>query len=173
MRDELVDRMDWQCWIDHKNQSETSHASNWHKVLDRIVAQTSVYEWVGGQRRVGPHEERIAVCRLMMDVKRSQRSVRSRAIFDDNRLAEYRAELVRNDAANRVAPAARTKHVNDSERPRRIIVGIKRRTEQCGPSSHENEKQLFHAEFLPGHFTVQGKPAEGALMSAWTINCGR
>jgi len=43
----------------------------------------------------------------MMDVKRSQRSVRSRAIFDEDRLAEYRAELVRNDAANRVAPAAR------------------------------------------------------------------
>ncbi len=81
----------------------------------------------------------------MMDVKRSQRSVRSRAIFDEDRLAEYRAELVRNDAANRVAPAARTKHVNDSERPRRIIVSKKRRTEQCSRRGSYNEKQLFHA----------------------------
>src|SRR5262245_36550259 len=129
--DELVDRMDWQCWIDHKNQSETSHAGDRHKVLDRIVAQAPVYEWVGGQRRAGPHAERIAVRRLMMDVESSQRSVRSRAIFDEDRLAEYWAELVGDDAANRVAPAARTKHVNDGDRPRRIIVGIKRRTEQC------------------------------------------
>src|SRR5215469_13430048 len=84
----------------------------------------------------------------MMDVKRRQRSVRARAIFDDDRLAEYQAELVRNDAGNRVAPAARTKHVNDCERPGRIIVGIKRRTEQCGPRSHENENELFHARSL-------------------------
>src|SRR5262244_2998492 len=84
----------------------------------------------------------------MMDVESSQRSIGSRTIFDDDRLAEYWAELVRNDAGNRVAPAARTKHVNDCNRPGRIIVGIKRRTEQCGPRSHENENELFHARSL-------------------------
>jgi hypothetical protein len=35
----------------------------------------------------------------MMDVKSSQRSVRSPSIFDDDRLAEYGAELVRDDPA--------------------------------------------------------------------------
>jgi hypothetical protein len=53
--DQLLDRMDRQVWIDHEHQSETSHAGDRHKVLDRIVAQVPVYEWVGSQRRVGPH----------------------------------------------------------------------------------------------------------------------
>jgi hypothetical protein len=67
----------------------------------------------------------------MMDVRGSQRSIRSRAIFDDDRLAEQRAELVSDNAANRIAGAARTKHGNEGDWPRRIIIGKKRRTEQC------------------------------------------
>src|SRR5262249_7374837 len=35
--DQLLDRMDRQCWIDHQHQSETSHPGDRHKVLDRIV----------------------------------------------------------------------------------------------------------------------------------------
>src|SRR5262249_20729679 len=120
-----------------------------HKVLDRIIVQVLVYERVGRQRRVGCHQERIAVRRLMMDVKRGQRSVRSRAIFDDDRLAECGAELVGDDARNRVAAAARTEHVDDGNRPRRIIVGISRRTEECSYGGYQNEGKLFHGVIPP------------------------
>lgn len=44
----------------------------------------------------------------MMDVDSSQCSIGSRTIFDDDRLAECGAELIGDDAANRVARAART-----------------------------------------------------------------
>src|SRR5262245_64515919 len=63
------------------------------KSLIGVIVQVLVYERVGRQRRVGCHQERIAVRRLMMDVKRGQRSVRSRAIFDNDRLAEWAPSL--------------------------------------------------------------------------------
>src|SRR5262252_1243617 len=80
----------------------------------------------------------------MMDVKRGQRSVRSRAIFDNDRLAECGAELVGDDARNRVAAAAWTEHVDDRNRPRRIIGGISRRTKECSYGGYQNEGKFFH-----------------------------
>src|SRR6516165_5958588 len=142
--------MDGQVRIDDQHQGETSHPRDRHKVRDRIIVQVLVYEWVSGQRRVGPHQERIAVRWLMVDIKSGQRSIRSRAILDEDRLAEYRAELVGDDAANRVTGAARAEYGNDGDRPRRIIVGIKRRTEQCSYGGHQNDSKFFHASFLPG-----------------------
>ena len=58
-----------------------------------------MYEWVGGQRRVGRHKERIAIRRLMMNVKSSQCSIRPRAIFDDDWLAKQGGEMFGDDAA--------------------------------------------------------------------------
>src|SRR5262245_22426547 len=83
----------------------------------------------------------------MMDVKRGQRPIRSRAIFDDDRLAECGAKLVGDDAGNRVAAAARTEHVNDGDRSRRIIVGMKLRPEQC--CRRQNKSKLLHGVIPP------------------------
>src|SRR6516162_93779 len=85
----------------------------------------------------------------MMDIKGGQRSVRSWAIFDVDRLAECGAELVGDDPRNRVAAAARTEHVDDGNWPRRIIVGISRRTEECSYGGYQNEGKFFHGVIPP------------------------
>src|SRR5262249_57185096 len=81
--------------------------------------------------------------------KGGQRSVRSWAIFGDDRLAECGAELVGDDPRNRVAAAARTEHVDDRNRPRRIIGGISRRTEACSYGGYQNEGKFFHGVIPP------------------------
>src|SRR6516225_7737855 len=116
--------------INYQHQSEAANARNRHKVLDGVVVDILVYEWVSGKRRVGSHQQRVAVRWLMMDVKRCQRSVGTGTIFDNDRLPEHWAELVGNDAADRVAGAARTKDGNKRNWPRWIIVGgMKGRTD--------------------------------------------
>jgi hypothetical protein len=85
----------------------------------------------------------------MMNVKSGQCSIRPRAIFDDDWLAEQGTEFIGDDAANRVAAAAWTEHVNQGDRPRRIIVGRKCRAEQCCYGGDENEGELFHGIIAP------------------------
>src|SRR5215468_12080959 len=102
--------MDGQFRVDYEHQREASHACDRHKVFDWIVVEVPVYERIGRERRVRPHQERIAIRGLMMDVRGSQRAIRSGASFDDDWLAEQRTELLGDNAANRVAGAARTKH---------------------------------------------------------------
>jgi hypothetical protein len=79
----------------------------------------------------------------MMDVESSQRPIGSRTIFDDDRLAECGAELIGDDAANRVAGAARTKHGNDCDRPRRIIVGTKAAVNNVAAAAAKMRSSFF------------------------------
>src|ERR1700730_2134112 len=105
--------MDRQPFINHQHQREASYPRDRYKILDRIAVQAFVYEWVSGKRRVGPHQQRIAVRRLMMDVLRRQRSIGARAILDDDGLSERGTKLVADDAAKRITSAAGTEHRND------------------------------------------------------------
>src|SRR5579863_5787003 len=81
----------------------------------------------------------------MMDVERCQCAIGSRPILHDDGLPKHGTELVGDDAAYRVAGAAGAEHRNESDRPRRIVFGIKRRTEQCGYGGDENERKSFHS----------------------------
>src|SRR5579864_7478642 len=80
----------------------------------------------------------------MMDVECGQRSVGARPILDDDRLAEYRTELVTNDPADRIAGAAGSEHGHNRDRSRWVIFGVKRRAEQCRHGGCANEDKLFH-----------------------------
>jgi hypothetical protein len=82
-------------------------------------------EWIGGQRRIGPHQKIVAIGRLMMDVERGQRAVGARPILDDDRLPERLAERIGDDAAERVAGAAGTERIDEGDRPRWKIFGVK------------------------------------------------
>ena len=53
----------------------------------------------------------------MMDIKRGYCSVSARAVLDDDGFSKRGTKLVADDAANRVAGAARAKHGNDGDRP--------------------------------------------------------
>src|SRR5262245_30243002 len=92
----------------------------------------------------------MAIWRRARDIKRSERSVRTRAILDDDGFLECHTERLGDDTANRIAAAAGAEHGNEGDRLAGIVVGEKRRAEQCRPCGHENEAQFFHAWFLSG-----------------------
>src|SRR5262249_11299814 len=85
------------------------------------------------------------------DIKRGERSVRTRSILDDDGFLECHTERLGDDTANRIAGAAGAEYCNEGDRLAGIVVGEERRAEQCRRCGHENETQLFHAWFLSGY----------------------
>ena len=73
--------MDRQLGIDHQHQSEAAHARDRHEVIHHVVVDF-VQERIGGQRRIGPHQQRVAVGRLVMHVLRRHRAVGDGPILD-------------------------------------------------------------------------------------------
>jgi hypothetical protein len=105
---------------------------NRYEILHWVVIDVLVQIRIGGQRRVGPHQQRITIRRLVMDVKCGERAIGAWTILDNHRLTERGTELVGDDPADRVAGAAGAEHCNEGDRSRRVIASAKRRIEQRG-----------------------------------------
>ena len=59
--DQLLDRMDRQFRIDHQHQGEAADPGHRHEVLLDVVVDVLVQERIGRERRIGSHQQRIAV----------------------------------------------------------------------------------------------------------------
>src|SRR5262249_61947852 len=71
---------------------------------------------------LGAHEQRVAVGRRARDVEPGQRSVLARAVFDHDALLECGAEVLSEDASDRVAAAPGAERNNDRDRLARIAL---------------------------------------------------
>src|SRR5690242_16154380 len=79
-----------------------------------------------------------------MNVKRRERAIGTGAILDDHRLTQCRTELVRDDAAERIAGATGAEWINYRDRACGIVFGVKRGAETDSRGGGQNEKQLSH-----------------------------
>jgi hypothetical protein len=79
--------MDRQFWIDDEHQGEAADPRDRYEILHRVVVDILMQIRIGGKRRIGCHQQRIAVGGLVMNVKRSERAVCAGTVLDDHRLA--------------------------------------------------------------------------------------
>ena len=106
--------------MDDQHQRVASHPRDRREVLDRIVGDVLHQEGHGRMRAVGAHEQRVAVRRRARDVQRRKRAVRARTVLDHDGLLERDAEMLADDAGDRVGGAAGTERDDDGDRLARI-----------------------------------------------------
>src|SRR5262249_40191972 len=96
------------------------------------------------------HQQRVAVWRRARDVESGQCSASACTILDNDALLERDTERLGDHAANRVAGAARTKHIDQGDRLAWIVVGAERWAVQSAPAVMRMRSSLFMFMFLPG-----------------------
>ena len=148
-RKQVLHRLDRRLRIDHQYVRPGGENRNRREGFDRIV-----FERV--QRRVDrmrdrDDAQRIAVGRRHGAGFRAEGGAAAAAVFDVDLLAELRAEMLRDQAADHVVAAARRERDDQPYRSGRIIVGAGRRGERqqhCG-GLRETGQKIRHCFPLP------------------------
>ena len=148
----------------HQHQREASHPRHRREVLHRVVAHVLHQERDGRKRRVGRHQQRVAVRRGVRGVECGQRAVRARAVLDDDGLLERDAERLGDHAADRVAGAAGAEHGDEGDRLARIVVGAQRRAEQC---RRRRPRECRSSFFMRGSSLAVANVCSSARRFAW------
>src|SRR6266487_3283395 len=118
----------------------------------------------------------MAIWRRARDIKSGERSVGTRAILDDDAFLECHTERLGDHAANRIAGAAGAEHGNEGDRLAGIVVGEKRRAEQCRRCGHENETQFFmrgSSLAVASFYSLTRRSRAGAALSICAIEHSR
>ena len=154
------------------------------EVLARIVARTGVEAGIDRRRAGMRHGDRVAVRRGLGGDAHPEHARRAAAVVDDDLLAETGAELVGDDARNRVDAAARRERHDHGDRPRRILV-LRRRALQGWRGKAQNDggdkrSSALHAGLLlppddrrrhPGLFIADASPPPGRCSDRRASGC--
>jgi len=105
-RDQLGYRIRRNFRIDHQHEGQVAGARDRGKILDRIVAHVLEQIRIGRMRRIGRHEQRVAVGRGAGHVTRRDRTIGAGLVVDHGVDAERRAEFLADQARRGVGAAA-------------------------------------------------------------------
>ena len=116
------DRMHRQRRIDDQRESHLRRQRDRHEVLARIVGQALVDGGVGGERRAGHQQQRVAVGRRFGERDGRDHRAAARPVLDQHRLAEALRQLLSDGAGDEVHSAARRERHHQRDRPVRKIL---------------------------------------------------
>jgi hypothetical protein len=127
IRDQLLHAVDRQLGIHDDDHRDDHDAGDRREILDRIVGQLLEQEGIGRVRRVGGHEQRVAVRRRFRRGLGADDGRSARLVVDDEGLIEGGLELVGDEARDDVGGAAGGEGHDDPHRPVGIALGPDRR----------------------------------------------
>ena len=115
--------------IDHQHEHVSTGARDRREILHRIVGERLEQMGIGRMRRVGRHQQRVAVGRGARDVSGGDTPLR-RLVLDDDAPIERDRELLCDDTGDRVCAAAGGERHHDGDRLCRISLCACARGEQ-------------------------------------------
>ena len=130
-RDQVGDRFHRRIVVDHQEERRRRQQRHRHEILERLVGHLLAHRHVDGHGRAGGLHQRVAVRRRAHDLHGGERRRGARPVLDDERLAELLLELLRDQPRQQVGAAAGGERHHDGHRPRRILLGMRRRREQA------------------------------------------
>jgi hypothetical protein len=111
----------------NEHEGNTANERNRRKILGRIVGKLFVDRDCDCQRRSAAHHQRVSIGGGFRDRGGSNDRGRSRPVFDDDGLAQAIRKLRPEDAAERVDRTASGPRCDERDRPRRVILGLRKR----------------------------------------------
>ena len=95
------------------------------------------------------HQQRVAVGRRLGDRLGGDVAARARLVLDDHALLERRRHRHRDRTRDRVGGAARRRADQKLDRPRGVIIGVRRGDCEADAEGGGDDGKFFHGCFLP------------------------
>ncbi len=128
--DQVGERLHAELRIDHHHDRRPAQIGDVGEVLDRIVARIGIDDRRDHMRRDAGDHEGVAVGLHMGRLLRADDAAGARLVLDEELLLESLGQLFGDDAAKGIGAAARREGRDDLDRPRRPLLGGRRRDRQ-------------------------------------------
>ena len=106
--------------FDHEDEAGLTDFADRSEVFYRVIRQLLVQADIGGLRGAGGNQKGVAICRRTFDRLRTQNAIGTCPVLDVDRLAQYLAHALADDASHRIGGTAGAEGHDKFER----LVGV-------------------------------------------------